>query len=54
VQKEKRVYTLFVEKMLVDIFCEETLFADQQGAEMRTVFNEALSKYTVNQRKMLH
>jgi hypothetical protein len=53
VQKVKRVYTLLIEKMLVDIFCDETLFAAQQGAEMRTIFNEALSKYTVNQSKML-
>ena len=42
-----------IEKILVDIFCDETLFAAQQGAEMRTIFNEALSKYTINQNKML-
>lgn len=53
VQKVKRVCTLSIEKMLVDIFCDETLFAAQQGAEMRTIFNEALGKYTVNQSKML-
>ncbi|GHT12555.1 hypothetical protein FACS189426_16110 [Bacteroidia bacterium] len=53
IQKVKRVCTLSIEKMLVDIFCDETLFAAQQGAEMRTVFNEVLSKYTVNQSKML-
>ena len=47
------VFTVTLEKMLVDIFCDETLFAAQQGAEMRTVFNEALSKYTVNRSKML-
>jgi hypothetical protein len=53
VQKVKGVCTLSIEKMLVDIFCDETLFAAQQGAEMRIVFNEALSRYTVNQSKML-
>ena len=47
------ITTVTLEKMLVDIFCDETLFAAQQGAEMRTVFNEALGIYTVNQSKML-
>ena len=47
------INTVTLEKMLVDIFCDETLFAAQQGAEMRTIFNEALSKYTVNRNKML-
>jgi len=52
-QKIGKIYTVSIEKMLVDIFCDETLFAAQQGAEMRTIFNEALGKYTVNQTKML-
>jgi len=45
--------TVSIEKILVDIFCDETLFAAQQGAEMRTIFNEAMAKYTINQNKML-
>jgi len=52
-QQIGKICTVSIEKMLVDIFCDETLFAAQQGAEMRTIFNEALSKYTVNQSKML-
>jgi len=52
-QQIGKICTVSIEKMLVDIFCDETLFAAQQGAEMRTIFNEALSKYTVNQNKML-
>ena len=48
-----KICTVSIEKMLVDIFCDETLFAAQQGAEMRTMFTEALGKYTVNQTKML-
>jgi hypothetical protein len=47
------IFSISLEKMLVDIFCDDVLFAAQQGAEMRTIFNEALSKYTVNQTKML-
>ena len=52
-QKVGEVCSITLEKMLVDIFCDETFFAAQQGAEMRTVFNEALGKYTINQNKML-
>jgi len=52
-QRIDGICTISIEKMLVDIFCDETLFAAQQGAEMRTIFNEVLSKYTINQSKML-
>ena len=52
-QQIGKICTVSIEKMLVDIFCDETLFAAQQGAEMRTIFNEVLNKYTVNQNKML-
>lgn len=47
------ITTISIEKLLVDIFCDEIIFSAQQGAEMRTIFNEAFSKYTVNQSKML-
>ena len=52
-QQIGKIRTVSIEKMLVDIFCDETLFAAQQGTEMWTIFNEALTKYTVNQDKML-
>jgi len=52
-QKTDDVITVTLEKALVDVFCDVTLFATQQGAEMRTIFDEALGKYTVNQSKML-
>jgi len=53
IQEINGICTVTLEKMLVDIFCDEILFAAQQGAEMRTIFNEALTKYTVNRNKML-
>ena len=53
IQKVGGIYTISIEKMLVDIFCDKTLFAAQQGLEMRTIFNEVLNKYTINQNKML-
>ncbi|MFA7449159.1 MAG: DUF6577 family protein [Weeksellaceae bacterium] len=47
------VETTSLEKMLVDIFCDDVIFSAQQGAEMRTIFKEAFAKYTINQSKML-
>jgi len=47
------VETATIEKMLVDIFCDEVIFSAQQGAERRTIFREAFTKYTINQSKML-
>ncbi|MBI9069725.1 MAG: hypothetical protein JEZ09_20680 [Salinivirgaceae bacterium] len=47
------ITTVSIEKLLIDIFCDDIIFSAQQGAEMRTIFNEAFSKYTINQSKML-
>ena len=52
-QKISEVETATIEKMLVDIFCDDVIFSAQQGVEMRTIFKEAFSKYTINQSKML-
>jgi hypothetical protein len=47
------VETASLEKILVDVFCNDVIFSAQQGAEMRTIFKEAFTKYTINQSKML-
>lgn len=52
-QNINEVVTATLEKILVDIFCDEVIFSAQQGAEMRTIFKEAFTKYTINQSKML-
>ncbi len=39
--------------MLVDIFCDETIFAAQQGSEMQNIFKEAYNRYTLNESGML-
>lgn len=52
-QNVNQVETASIEKMLVDIFCDDPVFSAQQGAEKRTIFKEALNKYTINQSKML-
>ena len=53
VQNTNGIDTVSIEKLLVDIFCDGVVFSAQQGAEMQTIFNEALSKYSVNQNRML-
>jgi hypothetical protein len=52
-QNIKEVETATIEKILVDIFCDDVIFYAQQGAEKRTIFKEAFTKYTINQSKML-
>jgi hypothetical protein len=47
------VNTVTIEKMLVDIFCDDNIFAAQQGSEMNHIFSEALEKYTINESRML-
>lgn len=53
VQNTNGIDTVSIEKLLIDIFCDGVVFSAQQGAEMRTIFNEALAKYSVNQDRML-
>jgi len=53
VQPVQHVFTATLEKMLVDIFCDEILFAGQQGSEMYNIFRNAFEHYTINKSKML-
>jgi len=52
IQNIKGINTPSLEKILVDIFCDDVIFSAQQGAEMRTIFKEAFSKYTINESRM--
>ena len=52
-QTINRIDSPTIEKILVDIFCDDIIFAAQQGSEMRTIFQEALAKYTVNMNRMM-
>jgi hypothetical protein len=53
IQTIKGINTITIEKMLVDIFSDSIIFAAQQGSEMKTIFKEAFSKYTINENRML-
>ena len=52
-QQIERLKTTTIEKMLVDVFCDDVILSAQQGSEMRTIFREAMSKYTVNENRMI-
>ena len=52
-QKIKKVNTPTIEKVLVDLFCDEDLFQFHQGKERNTIFKEAYTKYTINNTKLL-
>lgn len=41
-----------LEKILVDIFCDDTTFFAYQGSERSTIYKEAFNRYTVNQNKL--
>lgn len=45
--------TISLEKLLVDIFCDEVVFSAQQGAEMQIIFKEAYKKYSLNQNRII-
>jgi len=45
--------TTTIEKLLVDIFSDETIFASQQGGEMESIFREAYNRYIINESRML-
>lgn len=52
-QKVNGVNTVTIEKILVDIFCDEVIFSAQQGSELINIFKSAYDKYTVNENRML-
>lgn len=52
-QKSGNTVTVSLEKLLVDVYSDKSVFEAQQGAELSTIFKEAFSKYTLNQSKML-
>ncbi len=52
-QEVENIVTATIEKILVDIFCDEKILSTYQGGERSTIYKEAFSKYTVNQNKLL-
>lgn len=52
-QEVEGVTTVTIEKMIVDLFCDKTLFAIYQGHELRTIYQNCLERYPINRTKML-
>ena len=53
IQKIKDLNTVTLEKLLVDVFCDKTIFLAYQGNEMKTIFTTVFKKYIVNENKLL-
>lgn len=47
------VQTATLEKILVDIFCDDIIFSAYQGHEMNNIYTNALNSYTVSINKLL-
>lgn len=47
------VRTITIEKMLVDLVSNASLFAAQQGSELKRIFKAAYEKYTISEAKIL-
>ena len=53
IQNIKEIPTSGLEKLLVDLYCDQNLFYFLQGNELLNIYNNAFSKYTINQSKLL-
>lgn len=52
-QETDGVITVTLEKVLVDLFCDEKIFSTYQGNERSIIFKNAFNDYTLNQSKIL-
>ena len=52
-QETDGVITVTLEKILVDLFCDEIIFSTYQGNERSIIFKNAFDDYTLNQNKIL-
>jgi hypothetical protein len=48
IQLVKKIPVPTLEKILVDIFCDETIFYFYKGTELINIYNYALKKYAIN------
>ena len=52
-QKVQNIPTSSLEKMLVDVYCDKSLFYYVQGGELVHIYRNAFDKYTINKSKLL-
>lgn len=53
IQNIKDFKTSTLEKTLVDLFCDDIIFSAYQGNEMKKIYKNAFSKYSINESKLL-
>jgi len=53
-QKFKKVATITLEKLIVDLYCDKKLFAAFQGAEFVHIINNAYKRYSIDFTKLFH
>ncbi|MDF1549373.1 MAG: hypothetical protein P1P88_16230 [Bacteroidales bacterium] len=52
IQQVENIPSATLEKILVDIFCDDDLFIAHQGSELEMIFRTSFEKYTVNKSKL--
>lgn len=53
-QKIGNTFTVNLEKIIVDLYCEKDLFISFQGSELVHIINTAYERYSINFTTMLH
>jgi len=54
IQKVGKIYTVTLEKLIVDLFCDKNLFIAFQGAELVHIINNTYHRYSINFTKLFH
>ena len=54
IQKVKKVATITIEKLIVDLYSDKKLFAAYQGSEFIHIINNAFSRYSIDFTKLFH
>jgi hypothetical protein len=52
-QHVRKVNTMTIEKLIVDLFCDRKLFVAYQGSELVHIINNAYNRYTIDFTKLL-
>jgi hypothetical protein len=54
IQKVKKIPTITLEKLIVDLYCDKKLFAAFQGSELVHIINNIYKRYSIDFTKLFH
>lgn len=54
IRKVGKIYTITLEKLIVDLFCDKNLFIAFQGAELVHIINNIYQRYSINFTTLFH